>query len=131
MRLDCVRLCKAYLKMLLEYSMTTSRLERYGNHNRVLLVFAPSAKDKNYLEQKQLLENAESGVLERDMVVSLITDLSDPLRDDYSVPEEFTVVLIGKDGTEKERFSEPVEPTSLFSIIDQMPMRRREIKERQ
>ncbi len=110
--------------------MTTStRLERYGDRNRVLLVFVPSAEDKNYLEQKRLLEDAESGLTERDLVV-LITDSSDPLRADYGV-SEFTVVLIGKDGTEKERFSEPVKPASLFSIIDQMPMRRREMKERQ
>ena len=110
--------------------MTTSaRLEHYRTHNRVLLVFAPSAEDKNYLEQKRLLEDAEGGLLERDLVISFITNSSDPLRDDYSVSDEFTVVLIGKDGTEKERFSKPVEPTSLFSIIDQMPMRCREMKE--
>ena len=110
--------------------MTTSaRLEHYRTHNRVLLVFASSAENKNYLEQKSLLEGAENGLLERDLAISFITNLSDPLRADYSVSGEFTVILIGKDGTEKERFSEPVEPASLFSIIDQMPMRRREIKE--
>ena len=108
---------------------TADRLEHYRTHNRVLLVFAPSAEDKNYLDQKSLLEDAEGGMLERDLVVSLITDLSDPLRADYSVSDEFTVILIGKDGTEKERFSEPVEPASLFNLIDQMPMRRREMKE--
>ena len=110
--------------------MTTStRLERYRDHHRVLLVFAPAAEDKNYLEQKRLLEDAKDGLLERDLVTSFVTNSSDPLRADYGVSEDFTVVLIGKDGTEKERFSEPVEPTLLFNLIDQMPMRRREMKE--
>ena len=76
-----------------------------------------------------MLEGAENGLLERDLVTSFITNSSDPLRADYDVSGEFTVILIGKDGTEKERFSEPVEPASLFNLIDQMPMRRREMKE--
>ena len=108
----------------------STRLERYGDRNRVLLVFASSDENKSYLEQKRLLEDAESGMLERDLVTSFVTD-SDPLRADYSVSEDFMVILIGRDGTEKERFSEPVEPASLFDIIDQMPMRRREMKEQQ
>ena len=46
----------------------------------------------------------------------------------YGVAGGFTVILIGKNGGEKKRFLEPVQPAALFDIIDQMPMRRREMK---
>lgn len=95
----------------------------------MLLVFTLSTEDENYLEQKHLLEGAEDGVLERDVVVLFVNDPTDPLRADYRISKDFTVVLIGKDGTEKERFSKPIEPERLFGLIDQMPMRRREMRE--
>ena len=44
--------------------------------------------------------------------------------------ETFAVVLVGKDGGEKFRSTEPVEPEDLFDRIDAMPMRRREVREK-
>ena len=38
------------------------------------------------------------------------------------------MILIGKDGGEKQRWSEPVEPQEFFQIIDAMPMRQDEMK---
>ena len=119
---------------LLEYNMTdevSTQLEPYRNRNRVLLIFAPSPANKAYLEQKRLLERAEDGLQERDVVVLelLEGEQARALRDDFSVSENvFAVVLIGKDGGEKERFLEPAQPGTLFNIIDQMPMRRREME---
>jgi len=52
------------------------------------------------------------------------------LRDRFGIANDtFAVVLIGKDGGEKGRFLEPLEPTTLFDLINRMPMRRRELKE--
>ncbi|NBF41151.1 MAG: DUF4174 domain-containing protein [Spirochaetes bacterium] len=54
----------------------------------------------------------------------------DSLRDKYGVDgQQFVVLLIGKDGGVKLRAEEPVTTTELFSLIDSMPMRRREIRE--
>ena len=39
-------------------------------------------------------------------------------------------MLVGKDGTVKHRSGEPVEPDELYALIDEMPMRRREMRER-
>ena len=51
------------------------------------------------------------------------------LRERYAVPEgAFAVVLIGKDGGEKERYDKPVQPDVLYEVIDAMPMRRREMQ---
>ena len=38
-----------------------------------------------------------------------------------------TVVLIGKDGEEKQRWNRVVDPQELFDLIDAMPMRKKEI----
>lgn len=45
--------------------------------------------------------------------------------------EEFAVVLIGRDGGEKFRSDDPVSVEELFSKIDEMPVRRREMRERE
>ena len=45
--------------------------------------------------------------------------------------EEFAVVLIGRDGGEKFRSDGPVSVEELFSKIDEMPVRRREMRERE
>jgi len=42
----------------------------------------------------------------------------------------FAAVLVGRDGGEKHRSSEPIVPEKLFEIIDAMPMRRREMREK-
>lgn len=42
----------------------------------------------------------------------------------------FAAVLVGKDGTVKLRSDEPVPAEELFDLVDAMPMRRREMRER-
>ena len=42
----------------------------------------------------------------------------------------FAAVLVGRDGGEKFRSSEPVPAEKLFGLIDAMPMRRRETNAR-
>jgi len=43
---------------------------------------------------------------------------------------EFAVILIGRDGGEKARWTEPVAATEIWERIDAMPMRRAEMEER-
>jgi len=47
----------------------------------------------------------------------------------YKIPKnQFTIILIGLDGGEKLRQTKPLDTTTLFAIIDGMPMRRQELK---
>ena len=110
-------------------TITLDQLAAYRDEKRVLLVFAPFADDERYVEQKLGLEARQAELQDRDMSVFYLSP-SDaaPLYEHFSVSENsFTVVLIGKDGTEKERYGTPVQPDDLFGTIDQMPMRRREM----
>ena len=42
----------------------------------------------------------------------------------------FRVVLIGKDGGVKLRQEEPISVADLFALIDSMPMRKQEMRQR-
>jgi hypothetical protein len=69
--------------------------------------------------------------------VQTLPDLTEPLppavalREEYKVnPAHFTLVLVGKDGSEKYRASHAQAPAVLFQIIDAMPMRQSEVQEK-
>jgi len=111
-----------------------------GKH-RILLVFAPNSQNEFLQEQNRMLRQAHLGLTERDMLVVQVIEnnvelnpplkeelpAADALRTTYKVsPEQFTVVLVGKDGSEKYRAAHAQAPAVLFQIIDAMPMRQSE-----
>ena len=55
---------------------------------------------------------------------------ADALRRSYGIAPDtpFTVILIGKDGGQKLRQTEPVAAEDILGLIDSMPMRRNEAK---
>lgn len=110
-------------------------LARYRWSNRLLLVFAPSAESVEYAEQQRLLEGSGPGFEERDLLTrTFFEDGSGEAveaREAFGVgEEEFAAILVGKDGGEKVRYSEPVTLGELFGRIDAMPIRQREMHER-
>lgn len=72
------------------------------------------------VRQRESLSGHEAGIRERALRVEYHTGEA----------EEFAVVLIGHDGGEKLRSGGPISAEELFGKIDEMPMRRREIRER-
>jgi hypothetical protein len=117
-------------------------LENYHWKNRVMLFFAPSPEDEQYQEQLEYLSN-DQDLQERDLVVfhifaeqggfageqRLSEEESEAVRQPFAIDKQrFAVVLIGKDGTEKQRWQKPVESSEVFALIDAMPMRRQEMR---
>ena len=110
----------------------------------MLIVFAAQHSDKNFRIQRETLERNWKGVLERDMVILTVVSDAKPgfgeplsaaeketLRETYSVKEtDFKVILVGKDGGAKLTVNEPVSIEKLFRLIDSMPMRQAEMRER-
>ena len=98
---------------------------------RPLIVFADSPLDPAFIAQIDLLKADIKDVQERDIVIITDTDVTTPsaLRRQLR-PRGFTLVLIGKDGGVKLRKPFPWDMRELSRVIDKMPMRRREIKER-
>lgn len=117
------------------FSMDTYRWDR-----RPLLLFAPDARDPAYRTQKDLLDPAASALAERDIaMIEIIGDhasadgvgiaVSDAaaVRNHYQAAAgSFTIILVGKDGTEKLRSDSPLDPKQLMELIDSMPMRQQE-----
>ncbi len=121
-------------------------LQAYRNRNRVLLVFARGREDARYQRQFSLLKTQTAGLNEREL--TLIYALGDgkgqsigthiegsgdapDLRRRFAVtPGQFKVVLIGKDGHTAYTSDHPISSEQLFGLIDAMPMRRAEMRQR-
>ncbi|MEM7550576.1 MAG: DUF4174 domain-containing protein [Bacteroidota bacterium] len=116
-------------------------LDEFRWENRILLVFSKDTLNSDYKEQLKSHYSEADEYLERDLRVFIISEESIfdeslekiestalKLRNQFSVQEDdFTVILIGKDGGEKLRSSKPIRNEKLFSTIDAMPMRRSEM----
>ena len=112
--------------------------------NRVLVISGTESKYQNQLDYLKVNKNE---FINRDMVVILINKdgskiSQDGLKNfknlDYESTssirkrfnfEDFSLILIGKDGEVKYRINEPVKINKIFELIDKMPMRMQEIKE--
>lgn len=120
-------------------------LDVHRGEHRLFLIFAPSSRDDGFVRQDRLLAGSGRSFAERDLLRGdLFEDGMGSLdgaavscgeaavaRDRFGVEAgSFAVLLIGKDGTAKHRSGKPVEPREIFSLVDAMPMRQRELRER-
>lgn len=86
---------------------------------RRLVISAPGPEHPAYREQAAVLLPAWRGLIERDFIIETRFGSAG-----------FSVVLIGKDGGEKLRQTSPLAPADLFALVDAMPMRQAEMRER-
>lgn len=113
---------------------------------RPILVFAESADSQQARAQVALFRETPAKLSDRQHVVISVfgahtvtvngkaaNRLSNrALRSQYDVPENrFAVILIGKDGGEKLRVNEVVDPARIYGLVDRMPMRRQEMRQKQ
>ncbi len=113
--------------------------------HRLLLVFSPRADDLRAREYDERLADFYCDLEDRDIIVGwvpafgdarldgavLTPDLAFQLRRKFNVDvDEFAVVLIGKDGLEKSRSITIADLENTFRLIDTMPMRKAEMRER-
>ena len=113
-----------------EQTLRASRWQK-----RVLLLAAPTAAQADFKQQKALLAAAGPELTARDFLVLEVfynqlneADKQFLTRKFGIQPPQFVVVLISKDGGVKQKSSQPIPPAELFGIVDQMPMRREEMR---
>ncbi len=121
------------------------KLSEYQWQHRILLVFAPSADSSSYRQQMQVWQTDAAGTGDRNLKLvqilgtgesqvdgrALSSASVDRLRQQFGItPEKFAVILVGKDGTEKQRSQTPIDLAMLFRTIDAMPMRQQEMRSR-
>lgn len=121
----------------------TELLEKYRGKNRIILLFTPDYQDHRFQRQQAIFQNSKDKFRERDVIIIEMNQNDGygesqyseaevlQIRKKYSVKSsEYSVILIGKDGLEKSRYSDVVQAEQLFSLIDSMPMRKEEMKNR-
>lgn len=98
---------------------------------RPIVVFADSAADPRFEQQMALLQAGAAALKERDVVVLVDTSPAQKgaLRKELR-PRGFMLALIGKDGGVKLRKASPWDVREISRVIDKMPMREREVRER-
>ena len=121
-------------------------LKDYQWKHRILMVFAPSETHPAYQRLAAEVQSEKARFEERDMLwievltegtsqidtVRLTETQAQQLRTQFAVaPERFVALLIGKDGGVKLRQGGTVRLEQIFALIDTMPMRRSEMRQRQ
>jgi hypothetical protein len=118
-------------------------MKRYQWNSRPLLVFAPSKADLTYCETMMIWNRNVPELVEQDLVLievfedgisraegrEIPQDSAEDLRETFQVEAgKLTIVLVGKDGTEKGRFDQlfPLQP--IYDRIDASPVPSREVR---
>lgn len=119
-------------------------LSSYQWKRRLLILFAPSEKEQGYQSLREQIERRFQEVQGRDLVIFHIFETGEShatessltkgqvflLRKQFSIKSgQRIAILIGKDGEVKLRKALPADLSEIFSVIDAMPMRQREIRE--
>lgn len=127
----------------LSTTLMAQSLDHYQWRNRLVLLFAPNGEDVQLQKQLDLFENEKAAFEERKLKIIQITDHT--IAEDnvvqyskdnfffkkYKIPqEEFTILLIGLDGGEKLRKTAILNPQDLYVLIDRMPMRQYELRDK-
>ena len=98
--------------------------------NRLIVVFANSDRDPAFRQQMELLLDRPQALLERDVVVIVDTDPSDPsgVREKLR-PRAFSLVFIDKDGVVKLRKPAPWDVREISRSIDKTEIRKQELRD--
>ncbi len=117
-------------------------LEAQRDRTRPLLIFAARPDDPQLEIQVRTLKEHAAEARERDIVAIALpynnpsptdlqlssTDAEAARRRFHVAPNEFAVILLGKDGGEKLRAKKPISMERLEETIDAMPMRQDEMR---
>lgn len=113
--------------------------------NRLLLLFAPNRNHPMFDALHKSLAARQSEASDRDLVILEILESSASSMNNESIDsetarllrekfdphqDEFTVILIGKDGGIKLTRKEETKLDDIFALIDSMPMRQDEMRQR-
>lgn len=117
------------------------KLEKHQWNDRVILIFSNDKSSSELEKQVDLLQKEKVGLEERKLKIYQFAE-SDfkfgfddswkkstlNLKRFFDKEESFKIVLIGLDGGIKLKQNTILTPEKLFAIIDGMPMRKREIR---
>ena len=113
--------------------------------NRLLLLFAPDSSHPLFDGMRNEILAHQTAVKDRDLVIfevlergpshinqnQLDQETVDVIHKRFSVPRNrFTLILVGKDGGIKLKRNEQTDLEEIFALIDSMPMRQDELRQK-
>ena len=120
-------------------------LSQFQWKNRLLFLFAPNRSHPLFDVLQKSIAVQQAEVTDRDLVIFEILEtgssrmdtsdfdpqMAQALRDKFDVhPGRFTVILVGKDGGIKLNRQDQTRLEDIFALIDAMPMRREEMRQK-
>ena len=126
--------------------MDSQDLKTHQWKNRIILVLSDDEDNTAFKTQIENLKDSSDGCAERKLVLYQVLpnqitvhyfnendkkpspSSSDLYKEFMSVNDTFKMILIGLDGSIKEKRAEPISSKDLFSIIDGMSMRQAEMR---
>ncbi len=135
----------AVMALVLAPNVWGADLRAYLWKHRLLLIFAPHVTDTRLTAFEERMGARHEDMQDRDLLIFRILETgpsgrpgapmtsgdAEALRRRYKAPQgRFTVILIGKDGGVKLVQEEQVSLQAIFDLIDTMPMRRREMRQK-
>jgi hypothetical protein len=120
-------------------------LSQFRWKNRLLLLFAPNRNHPFFDTLHKALEVHKAEAKDRDLVIFEILEsgrssrntnnldyhTAQSLREKFNITRgEFAVILIGKDGGMKLNRRDQTQLMDIFALIDAMPMRQEEMRQR-
>ena len=120
-------------------------LTQFQWKNRLLFIFAQDDSDLLFKDLKSQIVAQKAEIDDRDLIVfelpaqgparmntsPLDQKKADSIRNQFGVPSNaFSLILVGKDGGIKLKRSDQVDLSEVFGLIDSMPMRQREMRQK-
>src|SRR5687768_11241251 len=97
------------------------------SENRQLFIFGKETHESLVRQQLSLFDSFQRDIKDRDLTIVTVSGNVEVYKEYKVKSNEYAVILIGKDGSEKMRWNKIALPKEIFSIIDAMPMRKREM----
>jgi hypothetical protein len=120
-------------------------LTQFQWKNRLLFLFAEDANDPLFKNLQNQIMAQKAEVDDRDLIVfelpatgparmgttPLDRQQADSIRTHFEIPSNtFSLILVGKDGGIKLKREDRVDLSEVFGLIDSMPMRQREMQQK-
>jgi hypothetical protein len=120
-------------------------LTQFQWKNRLLFLFAEDANDPFFKNLQNQIMAQKAEVDDRDLIIfelpvqgparmgttPLDQKEADSIRTHFAIPSNtFSLILVGKDGGIKLKREERVDLSDVFGLIDSMPMRQREMQQK-
>ena len=120
-------------------------LTQFQWKNRLLFIFAEEASDPSFKKLQSQIIAQKAEVDDRNLIVfevpaqgparmnniPLNRKDADSIRNHFAMSSDaFSLILVGKDGGIKLKRSDQVDLTEVFELIDSMPMRQREMRQK-